>query len=92
MKIITAVLTSLTLISVAQSQGINAPMPQPSPTITPSNPVVNTPSGPDVSVGGTRSYQQLSGPGGGGILTPNSNGTSTIVAPSGATQNVPTPR
>ena len=82
------------LAPAAHAQGVIAPLAQPSPTIATGSPgqVVNTPRGPEVSAGGTRSYEQLSGPGGGGIMTPNSNGTSTIIAPSGATQTVPTPR
>ena len=87
-------LAPLALASLAHAQGINAPLSQPPPITVPRlpSPVVNTPGGAEVGVGGTRSYEQLSGPGGGGILTPNSNGTSTIISPSGATQTVPTPR
>ena len=81
----------MALASLAHAQGINAPPTQPSPTGSPS-PVVNTPRGAEVGVGGTRSYEQMSGAGGSGIMTPNSNGTSTIIAPSGATRTVPTPR
>ncbi len=77
----------------ADAQGINAPLAQPSPATAGSpGSVVNTPRGAEVGAGGTRSYEQMSGPGGGGIMSPNSNGTSTITAPSGATQTVPTPR
>ncbi len=93
-----AVLTAsvlATLPSLAGAQGVNAPLAQPSPAIATGSspsPVVNTPHGAEVGVGGTRSYEQLSGAGGGGIMIPNSNGTSTITSPSGATQTVPTPR
>ncbi len=95
-----AALTGFVLVAMpplAGAQNINAPLAQPSPIIgggSPgsSGPVVNTPRGAEVGVGGTRSYEQLSGPGGGGVMTPNSNGTSTIMAPSGTTQTVPTPR
>ena len=79
----------------AYAQNINAPLAQPSPTISTGSPhpSVSTPSGPNVSVGGTRGYQQLVGPNGGsGIMTPNSNGTSSIVSPNGGSQVVPTPR
>lgn len=73
--------------------GGQAPLPAPSVQPLPSSPVVNTPRGPDVSVGGTSSYQQLSGPNGAsGIITPNSNGTSTIIGPTGGSQVVPTQR
>lgn len=80
--------------SLAHAQGIDAPLTQFSPSTQPGlpNPIVNTPGGPEIGVGGTRSYEQLSGPGGGGILTPNGNGTSTIISPSGPSQTVPTPR
>lgn len=86
-----AALASTTLAPLAQAQGVNAPPAQLSPTGSPS-PIVNTPRGAEVGAGGTRSYEQMSGAGGSGIMTPNSNGTSTIIAPSGATQTVPTPR
>lgn len=88
-------LVLMALAPLAQAQGVNAPIPQPSPTIAtgfPSSPVVNTPRGPEVGVNGTGSYEQLSGLGGSGIMTPNGNGTSTVVSPRGATQTVPTPR
>ena len=80
--------------SLVHAQGINAPLAQPSPTMTTGSPspVVNTPRGAEVGVGGTRSYEQMSGAGGSGIMTPNSNGTSTVTSPGGATQTVPTPR
>ena len=89
-----------TLAPSAVAQGINAPIPQPSPIVGSGSPgptglpspVVSTSRGAEVGAGGTRSYEQMSGPGGGGIMTPNSNGTSTIIAPTGATQTVPTPR
>lgn len=88
------VLAPMALAHLAHAQGINVPLAQPSPTMTTKspNPVVNTARGAEVGVGGTRSYEQLSGPGGGGIMTPNSNGTSTIISPNGSTQTVPTPR
>lgn len=70
--------------SLTAAQGINAPLAQPSPTMatgSPPSPIVNTPTGAEVGVGGTGSYEQLSGAGGGGIMRPNSNGTSTIMSP-----------
>ncbi len=55
--------------------------------------VVNTPNGPAVDTGGTRSYRQLNTPRGpGAIMVPNGNGTSTIINPDGSVQTVPTPR
>ncbi len=81
--------------SAARAQNINAPIARPSPTISTGSPspAISTPRGPDVRVGGTRSYQQLVGPNGSaGIMTPNSNGTSTIIGPGGGSQVVPTPR
>ena len=86
-----AALVSTTLAPRTLAQGVTVPLAQPSPTRS-TSPIVNTPRGPEVGVGGTRYYEQMSGAGGGGIMTPNSNGTSTILAPSGATQTVPTPR
>ena len=95
----TAIFACALLASSAYGQGARAQVvdapPSGSPQFTtPSlpGPIVDTPAGAEVVVGGTRSYEQLSGPGGGGILTPNGNGTSTIISPSGATQTVPTPR
>lgn len=95
----TATLAGMVLAAMAQAlpahaQGINAPLAQPSPTIATGSPspVVTTPRGAEVGVGGTRSYEQLSGPSGGGIMTPNSNGTSTISNADGTTRVVPTPR
>ena len=85
----------LAFASAAHAQNVNAPIARPSPTISTGSPspAVSTLRGPDVSVGGTRSYQQLAGPNGSaGIMTPNSNGTSTIVSPNGGSQVVPTPR
>lgn len=92
---VTAALAVLAFTAAAHAQNINAPLAHPSPTILAGRPgpVVGTPRGSDVVVGGTRGYQQLSGPnGGGGIMTPNSNGTSTIISPGGRSQVVPTPR
>ena len=55
--------------------------------------VVQTPSGPAVDAGGTRSYRQLTTPRGpGAIMVPNGNGTSTIINPDGSVETVPTPR
>ena len=90
-----AVAITFGLTAITQAQVAVGPIPQP-PTMgaSPSaGATVGTPRGSDTSVGGTQSYQQLSGPsGGGGISIPNSNGTSTITSPSGAIQTVPTPR
>ena len=95
----TAILAGMALAAVAQAplaraQGINAPLAQPSPTIATgsASPVVTTPRGAEVGVGGSRSYEQLSGPGGGGITTSNSNGTSTINNADSSTRAVSTPR
>ncbi len=92
---VTAALAVLAFTATAHAQNINAPLAQPSPTISTGRPgpVVGTPRGSDVVVGGTRSYQQLSGPNGSaGVMTPNSNGTSTIISPGGGSQVVPTSR
>ena len=92
---VTTALAVLAFTAAAHAQNINAPLAHPSPTISTGRPgpAVGTPRGTGVVVGGTRSYQQLAGPNGGtGIMTPNSNGTSTIISPGGASQVVPTPR
>ena len=72
------------------------PLPQPrtgSSTQSPQGQIVQTPSGPAVDAGGTRSYRQLTTPQGpGAIIVPNGNGTSTIINPNGTVQTVPTPR
>ena len=61
-----------------------------------------TPGGPSLDVGGgsARGYRDLNppatapgrgaSPGGGGILVPNGNGTSTLIGPDGSVQTVPT--
>ncbi len=89
--ILTASVTILASISAAHAQ--IGPPPSPAGTPPPSGAVISTPRGPGVEATGTQSYQQLTGPSGaGGIMTPNSNGTSTITSPSGAVQTVPSPR
>ncbi len=74
--------------------GVLPPPPQSSvPGRGPQGGVVQTPRGPAVDTGGTRSYRQLNAPGGpGSIMVPNGNGTSTIISPDGSVQTVPTPR
>ncbi|HVC60016.1 MAG TPA: hypothetical protein VND19_06595 [Acetobacteraceae bacterium] len=54
--------------------------------------VVQTPSGPGVTTGGTQGYQTMTMPGGGSaIVVPNGNGTSTIIKSDGSIQTIPTP-
>jgi hypothetical protein len=64
-----------------------------SPGPNPSGRVVQTPSGPGVTSGGTNGYQTMTTPGGGNaIVVPNGNGTSTIIYSDGRIETVPTPR
>lgn len=63
-----------------------------SPGRNPSGQVIQTPSGPGVTSGGTSGYQTLTTPGGGNaIVVPNGNGTSTIIYSDGRIETVPTP-
>jgi hypothetical protein len=72
---------------------------QPSPQTLPSNaqpaprdPTIQTPSGPAVlrNNGSVSTYTDTTG--NTGIVIPNGNGTSTLVAPDGTVQTVPSPR
>ena len=59
----------------------------------PQGQIVQTPQGPAVDAGGTSGYRQLTTPGGGGaIMVPNGNGTSTVIQPNGSVTTIPTPR
>jgi hypothetical protein len=59
----------------------------------PSGQVVQTPSGPGVTTGGTQGYQTMTMPGGGtAIVVPNGNGTSTVIKSDGSIETIPTPR
>jgi len=80
-----------------------APLPPmaspPTPTLVtpparnPAGQIVQTPSGPAVTTGGTQGYQTTTTPGGGSaIIVPNGNGTSTIINSDGTIQTIPTPR
>ncbi|HEY3849063.1 MAG TPA: hypothetical protein VGL95_18320 [Acetobacteraceae bacterium] len=54
--------------------------------------VVQTPSGPGVTTGGTQGYQTMTMPGGGSaIVVPNGNGTSTVIKSDGSIETIPTP-
>ena len=71
------------------------PPPQNPPSPPQQHSVTPTRNGPsmDVGGGGARGYRQLQpgpSPGGGGILVPNGNGTSTLIGPDGSVQTVPT--
>lgn len=82
------------------------PNPQPAPPLSsyaappvaprpngPANPVLQTPSGPNVITGGGQGYQTTVGPGGGqSIVVPNGNGTSTVIHSDGRIETVPTPK
>lgn len=78
---------------LARPDVLAAPPRSSVPGAGPQGRVVQTPRGPAVDVGGTRSYRQLNVPGQpGSIMVPNGNGTSTIISPDGSIQTVPTPR
>ncbi len=63
-------------------------LPPPATTPTPNGPLIN--NGPIGAPGGISTGTS---PGGGqSIIVPNGNGTSTVIAPDGSTQTVPTPR
>lgn len=68
------------------AQGASPPAPNPAGRI------VNSPSGPSVTSGGTSGYQTTTTPRGSAIIVPNGNGTSTIIHPDGRIETVPTPR
>lgn len=76
------------------------PTPQNTPTTVPPvaqpaprDPFISTPNGPAALGNGGGKVQTYSGPRGGtGIVIPNGNGTSTLVAPDGSVQTVPSPR
>ena len=79
------------------------PLPRQQQTIVPAFPpslpqgpapgrVVQTPSGPGVTTGGTQGYQTMTTPGGGSaIVVPNGNGTSTVIKSDGSIETIPTP-
>ena len=72
---------------------LGAPPRSSTPGPGPTGRVTQTPRGPAVDVGGTRSYRQVNPPGQpGSIMVPNGNGTSTIISPDGSVTTVPTPR
>ncbi len=80
------------LPKVSPASPSSAPPAAP-PARNPSGQVVQTPSGPGVTSGGTSGYQTLTAPGGGNaIVVPNGNGTSTIIYSDGRIETVPTPR
>ncbi len=68
----------------------NTPIAQPAPR----DPTISTPSGPAVlRNGGGSNVQTYTDPRGNtGVVIPNGNGTSTLVAPDGSVQTVPSPR
>ncbi len=69
-----------------------APMQMPQAQPAPRDPTVMTPSGPAMlqNNGGVQTYTDPRG--GTGIVVPNGNGTSTLIAPDGSVQTVPSPR
>ncbi len=72
---------------------------QPAPSSTPAlqpaprDPTISTPGGPAVLGRGGGTVQTYTDPRGNtGIVIPNGNGTSTLIAPDGSVQTVPSPR
>ena len=81
------------------------PNPQPAPPLSsyaapPAAPpgrgssgqIIQTPSGPVVTNGGTSAYQTTTTPGGNSIIVPNGNGTSTVIRSDGRIETIPTPK
>ncbi len=62
------------------------------PAPNPAGRIVNAPSGPSVTSGGTSGYQTTTTPRGSAIIVPNGNGTSTVIHPDGRIETIPTPR
>jgi len=73
-----------------------APMPAPRPASqsAPKSSTMQTPGGTAVlNQGSSSSVQTYTDPKGGtGLMVPNGNGTSTMIAPDGSVQTVPTPK
>jgi len=81
-----------TLEPLPEQQAIRPLRPPHLPPPPASGQVVQTPSGPGVTTGGTSGYQTMTTPGGGtAIVVPNGNGTSTIIKSDGTIQTIPTP-
>ncbi len=65
----------------------------PPPAREPGGQVVQTPSGPGVTSGGSSGYQTMTLPNGGSaIVIPNGNGTSTVIRSDGSIETIPTPK
>jgi hypothetical protein len=82
--------------STVQPSAAPAPMPTPRPIkqSAPKSSTVQTPGGIAVlNQGSATSVQTYTDPKGGtGLMVPNGNGTSTMIAPNGSVQTVPTPK
>jgi hypothetical protein len=68
-----------------------AAIPAP-PERDPAGRIVQSPSGPGVTSGGTQGYQTMTTPRGTAIVVPNGNGTSTVIHSDGRIETIPTPR
>lgn len=72
------------------------PSTRAAPPTTPRDPtgrIIQAPSGPGVTTGGSDKYQTTTTPGGGSaIIVPNGNGTSTVIYPDGRIETIPTPK
>jgi hypothetical protein len=77
-------------LSVAPSSMAPSPTPpsQPAPPIR----TLNTPTGPATVSGGGGVQSYTDQKGGTGLVVPNGNGTSTLIAPDGSVQTVPSAR
>ncbi len=63
------------------------------PARDPAGRIIQAPSGPGVTSGGTPNYQTTTTPGGGSaIVVPNGNGTSTVIHSDGRIETIPTPK
>lgn len=69
-----------------------APAPSPTPQPVPAARVIQTPNGPATLSGGPGVLTYTDPKGNTGLVVPNGNGTSTLIAPDGSVQTVPTPK
>jgi hypothetical protein len=69
-----------------------APAPTPAAQTAPAPRFVQTPNGPATLSGGPGVLTYTDQKGNTGLVVPNGNGTSTLIAPDGSVQTVPTPK
>jgi len=68
------------------------PSPTPTPQAAPATRVIQTPNGPATLSGGGGVLTYTDQKGNTGLVVPNGNGTSTLIAPDGSVQTVATPK